>query len=256
MVTSMPGQEGIPSVFSPMARTLGDLIYFSKAMISMKPWTYDHSVHPIPWREDAEKEAAEKQKFKVGVLRTDGVVDPSPACARAVEEVVQALRKAGHTVEDVTPPSPYEALYLGSQLLNADGCRTFKSFFRLGEWEDTGARQMSWMMKIPGPFKWLYWAWVKYVRRDELWAGLVGDWKEKSAFEQWKFVAKREAYKARWHEWWEASDIDFMITPPNATPAVPHDGMRDAVASCGYTFLFNLVSHSVSHFHCGLSSEL
>ncbi|KAL2041976.1 hypothetical protein N7G274_005164 [Stereocaulon virgatum] len=30
MNTSMPGQEGIPSVFSPMARTLEDLIYFSK----------------------------------------------------------------------------------------------------------------------------------------------------------------------------------------------------------------------------------
>ena len=44
MNTSMPGQEGIPSVFSPMARTLPDLVYFSQSMISMKPWEYDHSV--------------------------------------------------------------------------------------------------------------------------------------------------------------------------------------------------------------------
>ena len=35
--------------------------------------------------------------------------------------------------------------------------------------------------------------------------------------------------------------IDFLLTPPNATPAVQHDGMKDAVSSCGYTFLFNLV---------------
>jgi hypothetical protein len=39
-VTSMPGQEGIPSVFSPMSRTLGDLSYFTKSLISMKPWKY------------------------------------------------------------------------------------------------------------------------------------------------------------------------------------------------------------------------
>jgi Asp-tRNA(Asn)/Glu-tRNA(Gln) amidotransferase A subunit family amidase len=243
MVTSMPGQEGIPSVFSPMARTLGDLSYFTKSLIGMKPWKYDHSVHPIEWRDDVSKQYAEKKKFRVGILRTDGVVDPSPACARAVDEVAEVLKKEGHEVIDVTPPSPYEALYIASQLLNADGCKTFKSFFRIGEWEDTGAKQMSWLMALPAPFKWAYWAWVKYVRRDDAWAGLIKDWKEKSAYEQWKFVTKREAYKAKFHDWWEqVAKVDFLITPPNATPAVPHDGMKDAVSSCGYTFLFNLVS--------------
>lgn len=69
--TSMPGQEGIPSVFSPMARTLDDLIFFSKSIISMKPWTYDHSVHPIEWREDQELDAKEKKVLRIGVLRTD-----------------------------------------------------------------------------------------------------------------------------------------------------------------------------------------
>ena len=69
--TSMPGQEGIPSVFSPMARTLEDLIFFSKSIISMKPWKYDHSVHPIEWREDQELDAREKKVLRIGVLRTD-----------------------------------------------------------------------------------------------------------------------------------------------------------------------------------------
>ena len=244
MKTSMPGQEGIPSVFSPMTRTLGDLSYFTKSMIGMQPWKYDHSVHPIVWRGDIAKEFSEKKKFKVGVLRTDGVVDPSPACARAIEEVVDALRKEGHEIVDVSSsiPSAYEALYIASQLLNTDGCKTFKSFFRTGEWEDPGAKQMSFLMSLPSPFKWLYYAWVKYVRRDEIWAGLIKDWKAKSAYEQWQFVTKREAYKARFHDWWEQeAKIDFMITPPNATPAVPHDAMKDAVSSCGYTFMFNLV---------------
>lgn len=42
--TSMPGQEGVPAVNSPMARTLEDLETFWKAVFTMKPWTYDHSV--------------------------------------------------------------------------------------------------------------------------------------------------------------------------------------------------------------------
>lgn len=42
--TSMPGQEGIPAVYSPMARTLEDLETFWKAIFALKPWEYDHSV--------------------------------------------------------------------------------------------------------------------------------------------------------------------------------------------------------------------
>lgn len=209
----------------------------------MKPWKYDHSVHPIPWRGEMYQNTMDNKRFRVGVLRTDGVVDPSPACARALNDVADALEKEGHELIDINPPDPYEALYLGSNLLNADGCKTFKSFFRTGEWEDAGAKQMSWYMALPSPFKFIYWAWVKYIKRDDIWAGLLGDWREKTGFEQWKLVARREAYKAKFHEWWETeAKVDFLITPPNATPAVPHDGMHDAVASCGYTFLFNLVS--------------
>ena len=102
-------------------------------------------------------------------------------------------------------------------------------------------------MKIPRPLKYLYYLWVKYVRRDSLWADLLRNWNEKSAYEQWKWVSKREAYKASWHEWWRGEELDFMLTPVNATPAVPHGGMKEAVSSCGYTFLFNLVSTPLSH---------
>jgi Asp-tRNA(Asn)/Glu-tRNA(Gln) amidotransferase A subunit family amidase len=42
--SSMPGQEGVGPVYSPMTRTLEDLEMFWKAIISMKPWTYDPTV--------------------------------------------------------------------------------------------------------------------------------------------------------------------------------------------------------------------
>ena len=70
--TSMAGQEGVPSVFSPMARTLNDLTYFTRSIIRMKPWKYDHSVHPIAWRADEEEEARSK-KLRIGVMKSDGM---------------------------------------------------------------------------------------------------------------------------------------------------------------------------------------
>ena len=72
MNTSMPGQEGIPSVFSPMARTLEDLVYFSRSLIGMKPWLWDHTVHPIEWRTDEVQKVRESKRFRIGVMRTDG----------------------------------------------------------------------------------------------------------------------------------------------------------------------------------------
>lgn len=43
-VSSMPGQEGVPAICSPMTRTLEDLETFWEAVFRMEPWKYDHSV--------------------------------------------------------------------------------------------------------------------------------------------------------------------------------------------------------------------
>ncbi|CBX91422.1 hypothetical protein IAQ61_010776 [Plenodomus lingam] len=249
MNTSMAGQEAIPSVFSPMARSLNDLTYFTRAFIQMKPWTYDYTVHPLPWRQDMEDEYADDNKtLRIGVMRTDHVVDPSPACARALDQTVTALQAAGHTVFDVSPPSPYSALQIASHLLLSDGGQTFLSHFRTGESNDPGAAQMVRYMRLPRFLKYAHYLWVKYVRRDPVWAGLIRNWHPKSAYEYWQLVGRREAYKARFYEWWDEQEggMDVLLTPPNATPAVPHGAMHDAFSSCGYTFLFNLLDYSAS----------
>ena len=254
--TSMPGQEGIPSVYSPMARTLDDLTYFTRSMVGMKPWTYDYSVHPLEWRHSIENQYR-NQKLRVGIMRTDGVVDPSPACTRALRQVEDALLLAGHQIVEIEPPSPYEGLVLASQLISGDGMRTYKSFFRAGEWEDTGAHQMSWYMGLPRWVKYIYFWVTKHIHQDIMWAGLLQKWYPKSVYDHSKDVARREAYRAQWFEWWNEAELDCLLTPPNATPAVPHDAMRDAVSSCGYTFLFNLVSGSDSVVsHCFRPVEL
>ena len=247
--TSMPGQEGIPSVFSPMARTLMDLTYFTRSFIQMQPWKYDQSVHPLPWRANVEAEWKDKKPLRVGIMRTDHVVDPAPACARALDMAATALVAQGHVVFDIEPPSPYEALVIASNLLNADGTKMFRSFFRTGEADDAGAARFGAYMRLPRLVKWFYWAYVKYIRRDEIWAGLLAHWHKKSAFENWQWVAKREVYKARWFEWWNSfgdkgDGLDVILTPPNATPAVPHGGMSTAASACGYTFLFNLLDYT------------
>lgn len=189
------------------------------------------------------------------------MIDPSPACTRALTSVVSALRTLGHEVLDINPPSPYRALQIASILLNADGLQTLRSFYRTGETDDPGMEQLDAYMRFPRPLKYLYYLWVKYVRRDSIWAGLLKSFHARSARRQWELVARREAYRAEWHTWWqEEGQVDFLVTPPHASPALPHGAMKDAVSSCGYTFLFNLVSLTAiliyHYFHLRLSLRL
>ncbi|KAJ5890456.1 uncharacterized protein N7473_006684 [Penicillium subrubescens] len=246
--TSMPGQEGIPSVFSPMARTLNDLTYFTKAIVGMQPWKYDYTVHPISWRKELEDEAKSKS-LRIGLMSTDGVVPPTPAIERALSTTVAALTAAGHTITEITPPSnadPFTGLNLGSQLLNSDGCHHFEANLRTFEPSDPGANQLSRVAHLPRALRYLYYLYVRYIKRDTVLATLIKDFGPKSSAALWPLVAKRESYRAVWHQWWDAApqQFDFILCPANATPALPHKAMHDAVSSCGYTFLWNLLDYS------------
>lgn len=250
--SSMPGQEGIPSVYSPLARTLDDLIYFTKSYISMKPWEMDYSVHPIPWRDEEFQSTAGSQKLRIGVMMSDGVVPPSPAIRRAINMAVTALKKAGHVVVDVPVAklpqnaTPEYGLQIASVLLCADGGKTYDSFRRTGETTDPGSAQLSFYQSLPRPVKYLWYLFTRYVRGDPIWARMLRHFHPLSAYQNWQWVAKREAFRAAWFDWWDAPQqkFDFLITPANATPALPHGCMHDAVSSCGYSFLFNLLDYS------------
>lgn len=252
MNTSMPGQEGIPSVFSPMARTLDDLTYFTRVLLGMKPWEVDYTVHPIPWRQDVYDSALEKKTLRIGLMSTDGVVTPSPAIARGLDITASALRSQGHTIVPVPvssfPPSatPFLGLQIASTLLCADGGKTFKSFFRTFEANDPGAAQLYFYMSLPRPVKYIWYLFTKYVRRDPVWADMLRHFHPLSAFENWKWVAKREKFRETWFDWLSkpGQEFDFILCPGNATPALPHGGMGQAVSSCGYTFLWNLLDYA------------
>jgi hypothetical protein len=98
------------------------------------------------------------------------------------------------------------------------------------------------MASLPGWLKRLYVWYVRYIKRDELYAGLIEGWHERKVFDYWPIVAQREDYRRRWFEMWQKEGLDFVLTVPNSLPAVPHNGMKDGFKALGYTLLFNLVS--------------
>ncbi|KAI0945310.1 hypothetical protein AcW1_001558 [Taiwanofungus camphoratus] len=238
---SIAGEEGVPPVFSPMARTLEDLETFWRAVMSMKPWEYDHTCIAMPWREI---DLSAAKSIRWGVMWDDGVVAPSPACSRALQEVVSTLERHGHEVVTIEPPSPYEALKIAAQLLLADGGKSCVAPIRTGETNDPGMVESNRMFRTPLFIKRLYAWYIRHIRGDEMYAGLVENWHEKTIPEYLALVSQREAYRERWFEFMRDQGLDFVLTVPNALPAVPHRGMKKGWKSCGYTFMWNLLDYS------------
>lgn len=234
------GQDGITSIYSPMCRYFEDLEYVFKAIIDLKPWEYDYTTHPIPWRE-----ISLPAKLKIGVMYDDGVVTPAPACARALQLTVDALKKQGHEVVIFTPPSPLEALRIATQLIVADAGKMGTSHL-LSRFEkyDLGVTKFINIARLPAFIKKI-WAWyILKVKGDPVLATLLKNWSEKSQFEYMNLIMEREGYRGDFFNAWKESGIDFLLTVPNATPALPHNGMFEAFASVGYASMFNLVDYS------------
>lgn len=159
------------------------------------------------------------------------------------------MKAAGHSVTEITPPTgadPFTGLDLASQLLNTDGCKTFNSYFFSFEPSDPGAIQLTTAANLPRPLRYLYYLYIRYIKGDTQWATLVRNFGPKSTVDQWKLVSRREGFRATWYDWWngDTQQYDFILCPANATPALPHRAMHDAFASCGYTFLWNLLDYT------------
>ena len=84
---------------------------------------------------------------------------------------------------------------------------------------------------------WFY----RYILRDTVYAAVVEGWHAKDGQEFYALIGERENYRMRWFEYWQQEKLDFVLTVPNALPAMRHGHSRYQWKSCGYTFLFNVV---------------
>lgn len=116
--------------------------------------------------------------------------------------------------------------------------------FRWFENNDSGAAHVVSFLRLPRFVKKMIAFYLRYIRRDPLTANLIAGCHERTVEQTWELVSKREVYRAQWFEAWKEQGIDFLLTVPNACPAIPHGGMKTSATSVGYTFLFNIVSDS------------
>ncbi|KIK90589.1 hypothetical protein PAXRUDRAFT_831564 [Paxillus rubicundulus Ve08.2h10] len=236
----MPGLDFIATSCSPMARRLDDLEEFWKRVMEMKPWDYDHTCVPIPWR----PVNLESKKLRWGVVWEDGIVPPSPACRRALEWVSDALTKQGHEVVNFAPPSIVDGLSVGLQLCFSDAGAGFFAPLRKDEKLDPVITGVKSLLGMPLFVKQFLAMVTRGLTGDEVWASMLEKFHTKTSEEERALVVAREAYRARWHEAWEAEGLDFVLLVPHPLPAIP-SGTAEKVTliSCGYMMIFNILDY-------------
>lgn len=109
----------VNGVAGPLASSLATLEVFMKGLLDAEPWSLEPTSHPIPWREELARKPT--RKLRVGYYVDDGMVKVQPPIERAVLEVVERLRAAGHDVFEWEVPTHIEGQRLWTKAILADG---------------------------------------------------------------------------------------------------------------------------------------
>lgn len=111
-----------------MTRSLQTITAITKTVIDAEPWTIDPRCLPIPWREEAFQEV-QSRKLVFGLLIDDGVVKVHPPIRRALLEVAEKLRAAGHEVVEWDPAGHQESINIMVILLPSSPNLTYLTPF-------------------------------------------------------------------------------------------------------------------------------
>ena len=106
MANSMDGQNSILSVVGPLSHSVASLKLLIKSLLSQQPWLHDPLCNEIPWRQDHENQVSDligSSHLAFGILKHDGTVTPHPPVQRALDIVVESLKKLGHQIVEWDP---------------------------------------------------------------------------------------------------------------------------------------------------------
>ncbi|WWD17676.1 hypothetical protein CI109_102117 [Kwoniella shandongensis] len=242
--SATPGFEGIQGIVGPMGRNVDDLAFGARNMLTLAQESTaringEQLIH-MPW-----KEVELPKKLRVGYFTEDNCIKASPACVRAVEESVAALRKAGHEVVRFEPPDVSEALKVFAGLTSADGYKTLLGNIGPDPMEPS-MRLVTIGSRIP---RWLAWFahWLlDSVLKDHMFASTFATSRPKSVEEFWKYTRRRDVYANAFRKLvWEDKKFDMILCPVQAVPAVEHGRTNFLSPLCIGTVLYNVVDSTV-----------
>jgi fatty acid amide hydrolase len=233
---ALPGQEAIRSQCGPMARRVTDLVLALSQLDVRKMAEEDPFMAPLPFGDPASVDVA---GLRIGYFVDDGVVTPSAAVGRAVMDAAHALRDRGLEVKPFSVPGMRDAIGWYFALMSADGGRTAWDQLE-GSAPEPTLLPLKRMAALPDAVRS---ALVRTLRAlgEERPSWLLSRIGEKPIHELWRLTRSARAYRLEVIEAMRRAQVDVILCPAHATPAVPHTlGSQFQIAG-SYSMLFNLL---------------
>lgn len=134
------GMKNLVGVVGPLARSIEDLELFCVAALKHEPWKYEPSLIEIPWRPETQV----PKTLRIGVIWSDGVVQPHPPIVRALNQVVSTLTDAGHTVIDWDASLHRELYDVTNEVYFLDGGAEYHE--KLDEGKEPAVPLIKWLL--------------------------------------------------------------------------------------------------------------
>lgn len=226
----IPGQEAVRAMCGPLARTVRDLVFFMERIDARRASALDGRTPPLPF-------VAEHLPpgLRVGTLVDDGVLAPSPALQRAVRRAAEALRSRGCEIVPWQPPRARDAIFLQIAAMSADGGARLRRELA-GQPVDPVLASLMRIARLPSLVR----RGLSAAVRDELPAATLRALGRKPVEEFWRLTGEIRAWRFEVIEAMNRAEIDLIVSPPFATPALPHMGAKQFVLAASASMLWNI----------------
>jgi fatty acid amide hydrolase len=230
------GQEVVRGQGGPLARTVDDLALFYAALDTTKLGALDPRVPPVAW---SDPRGVPVERLRVGVYTNDGVLPASAAMVRGVERAAEILRARGCRVVPFTPPDVASLIdsYLGA--LSADGGKVMSAALEGGAIDDVLVPLVR-LAKVPAKMRHGVARGASLLRERRL-ARMLDAMGEKTVEELWRLTDRVRTYRSTLLDAMEKAEIDVLLCPAFATPALPHGMSKNFTLAACYPMLFNAV---------------
>jgi amidase len=234
------GFNGIPITAGPMARTMDDLDLLSRLMFAYTPANDYEGIAPVPYRDPQLP-----SKLKIGYYFEDDWIRTSPANRRAVQETVDALKRAGHDLVPFDLPFGPKSIQMFAAITSGDGYKTLLSH-RVNDPIEKNLFLIRLGPRLPRWFQ-LFAAWViENILKDPLFAQTFRRSKISNLTEYWEdYAIIKDMNEEFYDRVWNKHKFDAIIAPGMAAPALPHGATTNLSPLANGTFYYNVIDSPV-----------
>ncbi len=233
----IPGQEVVRSQCGPMARTSEDVALLLTAIDARRHAALDPNVPPLAIQGPGE---VNLRGLRVGYYEDDGFITPSASVRRGVREAVAALEALGVEVVRFHPPHVEDILYAYLGALSSDGGYMIDQALD-GAPVARQLKPLKTIVRLPGAVRKMA-ASLMGVLGEQKVKALLENVRAKPVEKLWELTGERTRIRRSTMSLWQRKNLDAVICPPHATPAIHHGESSQFTLGGSYSIRYNFLN--------------